>query len=50
MNYFLVSLSLIFGNFIYQCLFSDIPDYGVALDRSFFQCVAVFCCWCSQNV
>lgn len=38
----IIVASLTIGNFLYQLIFKESPDYRVAADRSFFQAVAIF--------
>lgn len=44
-NRFLLAILLMFGlslgNFLYQWIFADVPNWRGAFDRSFFQAIAV---------
>lgn len=40
MNAVIIALSLAAGNFVYQMLFGG-PDWAVAIERSFFQILAI---------
>jgi len=38
-------MSLASGNFTYQYVLADFVNYGIALERSFFQSIAVLLCY-----
>ncbi len=45
MNYLWIFLGLGSGNFLYQHLISTTPNMESAFERTYFQGIAIFCCW-----
>lgn len=37
-----IIVALVASNFVYQWIFRDQPDWSIAIDRSYFQAVAVY--------
>lgn len=38
-----ITISIVLSNFVYQYIFKDVPDWITAIDRSYFQIIAVVC-------